>query len=70
MTSPQTLEEVLLILREAYACSSRCVTSPDDRQPRIALLLLEHLHNNTSGKMQSSIDETKEFIMRQGRLAE
>jgi len=70
MTAPQTLEEVLLILREAYACSSRCVTSPDDRQPRIALLLLEHLHNNTSGKMQSSVDETKEFIMRQGRPAE
>ena len=67
MTSPQTLEEVLLMLRDAYACSSRCVTSPGDRQPRIALLLLEHLHNNTSGKMQSSVDETKEFIMQQGR---
>jgi hypothetical protein len=67
MTSPQTLELVLLILRDAYACSSRCVTSPGDRQPRIALLLLEHLHNNTSGKMQSSVDETKEFIVQQGR---
>jgi hypothetical protein len=64
MTSPQTLDEVLLILREAYACSPHCVTSPGDR--RIALLLLEHLHNKTSGKMQSSVDKTKEFIMQQG----
>jgi hypothetical protein len=70
MRTPETLEEVLFILREAYACPSRCVTSPEDRQPRIALLLLEHLHNNTSGKMQSRIDETKEFIMRQERPAE
>src|SRR5262249_3389652 len=70
MTAPQPLEEVFLILPDAFACSSRCVTSPDDRQPRIALLLLEHLHNNTSGKMQSNIDETKEFIMRQRRPAE
>src|SRR5438445_4792903 len=31
MTSSETLEEVLLILRDAYACSARCVTSPSDR---------------------------------------
>ena len=65
MTSSETLEEVLYILREAFACSSRCITASSDRQPRVALLLLEHLHNNTSGKMQSAIDETKEFIVRQ-----
>jgi len=70
MTSPQTLEKVLLILREAFACPSRCVTPSSDRQPRIALLLLEHLRNNTSGKMQSSVDETKEFITQQGRSVE
>ena len=70
MTSPETLEEVLLILRDAYACSARCVTSPSDRQPRIALLLLEHLHKNTSGKMQSSVDVTKDFILQQGRSVE
>jgi len=70
MTSPQTLEWVLLILRDAYACSSRCVPPSGDSQPRIALLLLEHLHNKTSGKMRSSIDKTKEFIMQQGRPVE
>jgi hypothetical protein len=69
MTSPQTLNEVLLILRVAYACA-RCVTAPSDREPRVALLLLEHLHNKTSGKTQASVDETKEFIMQQGHSVE
>ena len=69
MTSPQTLEEVLLILRDAYACA-RCVAPPGDHEPRVALLLLEHLHNKTNGKMQASVDETKEFIMRQGHSVE
>jgi hypothetical protein len=64
MTSPETLEEVLLILREAYACA-HCVNSPSDREPRLALLLLEHLHNKTTGKMQASVDETKNFILQQ-----
>jgi hypothetical protein len=67
LTSPQTLEEVLLILREAYACTARCVASSEDRQPRVALLLLEHLHNSTIGKMQFSVGETRKFIVRQGR---
>jgi hypothetical protein len=69
MTSPQTLEEVLLILRDAYACA-RCVALPNDREPRVALLLLEHLHNKTNGKMQASVEETKEFIVRQGHSVE
>jgi hypothetical protein len=69
MASPQTLEEVLLILRDAYACA-RCVTPLSDREPRVALLLLEHLHNKTSGKMQASIDETRDFIMQQGHSVE
>jgi hypothetical protein len=42
MTSSQTLEEVLLILRDAYACA-RCVTPLSDREPRVALLLLNRV---------------------------
>src|ERR1700736_4053533 len=40
MTSPETLNFVLLILRDAFACPNRCVSVVGDRQPRIALLLL------------------------------
>jgi len=70
MTSPETLEFVLWILREAFACPNRCVSVVGDRQPRVALLLLEHLHKKTRGKMQSSIDETTKFMLDQARAAE
>ena len=36
----------------------------------LATLTLTHLQNKTSGKMQSGIDETKDFIMQQGRPVE
>ena len=65
MASPQTLQEVLLILRDAFACASRCVMVSSDQQPRIAALLLEHLHDNVKGKMQSEVDETMKFISQQ-----
>ena len=70
MISPKTLEEVLSILRAAFACTSRCITAPSDCEPRLALLLLEHLHNNASEKMQANIDETKKFIIQQARRVE
>jgi len=41
-----------------------------DRHPRVALLLLEHLYKNTSGKMQSNIGETKKFVLEQTRGVE
>jgi hypothetical protein len=68
--TPETLEFVLWILREAFACPNRCVSVVGDRQPRVALLLLEHLHRKTRGKMQSSIDETTKFMLDQARAAE
>ena len=34
MTSSETLPEVLLILRTAFACASPCVTVSSDRHPR------------------------------------
>lgn len=70
MTFPQTLENVLYILRVAFACTSPCGVPTSESQPRVALLLLEHLHNITSGKMQSNIDETRKYIQQQARSME
>jgi hypothetical protein len=67
MTSPQTLQYVLLIMRFAFACPSRCVVVPDDRKPRITLLLLEELHNHTRGTSQLAVDDTKKFVLRQAQ---
>jgi hypothetical protein len=47
MTSPDTLKVVLSILRTALTCPHRCVRAIGDQQPRVTLLLLERLHNNT-----------------------
>jgi hypothetical protein len=67
MTSPNTVREILLILREAWACP-RCARSPDDQQPNVTALLLEHLEGNTSGPIQSEITKTRTFILEQTRL--
>lgn len=63
MISPTTLNEVLYIVREAFACPSRCIAAPSDRQPAMTLLLLEHLHNNTNGEARLKIDETRKVIL-------
>ncbi len=63
MISPQTLERVLSIIREAFACPARCVTASSDRQPANTLLLLEHLHNSSSQEMRSKIDEIKMVLL-------
>ena len=65
MTAPETLKYVLLIVRFAFACPSRCVVVPDDRKPRITLLLLDQLHNQTRGPSQLAVDDTKKFVLRQ-----
>jgi len=67
MESPETLKRVLLVLRSAFACPHRCVNATGDRQPRVTLLLLEHLHSHAGRKMQSSIDETEKFVLQQAR---
>ena len=67
MTSPVTVREILLILRDAWACP-RCVESPDDQKPNVTALLLEHLQGNTRGPIQSEIGETRAFILEQTRL--
>lgn len=63
--SPQTLKEVLIILRESWAWPSTCFSSVSNRESHITLLLLENLHASTSGQAQSEIDKTTEFVMKQ-----
>lgn len=70
MTAPETLRDVLLIIRFAFACPSRCVVVPDNRKPRVTLLLLEQLSNHTRGPNQLAVDDTKKFILQQAQSAE
>jgi len=69
MGSSEHAKDVLLILRSAFACPQRCVKVSDDRRPRMTLLLLEHLSEITKGKMQTDIEELKQFVTEQARKA-
>lgn len=62
LTSPTTVKEILGILHSAFACPSRCIAAPDNRQPNVTMLLLEHLRTRASGPIQAEIDQTTEFI--------
>lgn len=66
ITSPVVVRDLLTIIRDAFACPARCVPTADDRKPAVTLLLLEHLHHHTSGKIQSDVDETTRFLLIQG----
>ena len=62
LTSPTTVKEILGILHSAFACPSRCIAAPDNRQPNVTMLLLEHLRARSTGPVQAEIDQTKDFI--------
>lgn len=62
LTSPATVKEILGILHSAFACPSRCIAAPDNRQPNVTMLLLEHLRTRASGPIQAEIDQTTDFI--------
>ncbi len=65
MTSTSGAKRVLIVVREAFACPQNCVKVADDRRPRVALLLLEHLNEITSGNMRTDIEEVKQFVLQQ-----
>jgi hypothetical protein len=69
MASSEHAEDVLLILRSAFACPHYCVKVTDDRRPRMTLLLLEHLNEITHGKMQADIEEAKQYVLEQANKA-
>jgi hypothetical protein len=65
MKSPEAMNDVLLVLGLAFERPHHCVLVIGDQQPRITLLLLEHLQRTASPRMQPKIEETKRFILRQ-----
>lgn len=67
MTSKEDAEEVLGILRNAFACPQNCVKVTEDRRPRMTLLLLEHLNEITRGRIKRDVEEAKQYIVEQAR---
>ena len=69
MASPQALQQVLFVIRTGFACD-RCVAEASDREPRVALLLLDSLRNRTVGEARSDVDETRRFLLRRENTKE
>jgi hypothetical protein len=64
-TSPEILKGELNILHISFECPSNCITACSDRQPRVTMLILERLHNTTSGQTRSEVDKLREYILQQ-----
>jgi len=67
ITSPDKMRLVLRILRLAFVCPSRCVTTPSDRHPNVTMLLIEHLKNTDGGRTLPELNEIRDFISQQTR---
>src|SRR5215469_9052765 len=53
------MRSVLLLLRISFSCLDLCVQSSDEREPRVALLLLELLRQHGSPDTLSEIEEVQ-----------
>jgi hypothetical protein len=67
--TPMQTRSVLLLVRVSFSCLDRCVQSSDDKEPRVALLLLEHLRENGPPETQSEIDEVQTYVLDQTEVA-
>jgi hypothetical protein len=65
MKSPEAMNDVLLVLHLAFECPHHCVLAAGDQQPRVTLLLLEHLQHAADRRMQPKVKETRRFILKQ-----
>jgi hypothetical protein len=63
--NPMQMRSVLLLVRASFSCLDRCVQSSDDKQPKVTLLLLEHLREQGPPDTQSDIDEVQTFVLKQ-----
>ena len=59
------MRTVLLLVCVSFWCLDRCVQSSDDTEPRVTLLLLEHLREQGSPDTQSDIEEVQTFVLKQ-----
>jgi hypothetical protein len=67
--NPVQMRSVLLLVRESFSCLDRCVQSSDDKEPRVTLLLLEHLREHGPPDTRSDVEEVQTFVLKQTEVA-
>jgi hypothetical protein len=69
--TPLQIRAVLLLVHTSFECLDVCVQSTDDKEPRVTLLLLEHLRAHKSPDAQSDveIEDAQTFVLKQTEIA-
>jgi hypothetical protein len=67
--NPTQMRSVLTLVRASFSCLDRCVQSLDDKEPRVTLLLLEHLREHGPPDTRSDIEEVQTFVLKQTEIA-
>jgi hypothetical protein len=65
LTTPDNIARVLDVVHLSFSCLDRCVESCSDRQPRLTLLLLDHLHQHSTGRLRARVEDTRKFVLRE-----
>ena len=63
LTTPDKIARVLDVIHLSFSCLDRCVESCSNRQPRLTLLLLDHLHEHSTGRLRARVEETRKFVL-------
>jgi hypothetical protein len=69
LVNPTQMRSALTLVRASFSCLDRCVQSSDDKEPRVTLLLLEHLREHGSPDTRSDIEEVQTFVLNQTEIA-
>jgi hypothetical protein len=67
LESPTTMTRVLYILRMAFS-GADVIEVCSDRQPRMTLILLEHLRHFQNGRFDAEIDKARSLILHEQGL--
>ena len=67
---PSKTRLVLYIIHESFSCLDRCVQSPDDKDPRVTLLLLGKISEGQDRRIRSEIEEVRGFVLKEARVQE
>lgn len=62
LTKPDAMPRVLQVLEVSFSCIGTCIEVCSDREPRLTLLLLDHLHEHSSGVLRKRVEKTRKFV--------
>jgi len=68
LQSPTTMTRVLFVLRMAFS-APQIIEVCSDREPRVTMILLEHLRYFQKGRFEAEIDKAKSLILAGGSKA-